>query len=204
MLLEIPDTVTGSYIKELASALKQVSVILALQVLLKGNVPIRETFGIAAYRDVIGQDAIIEMMTTNEREGKKTEDRKHFLLEDGVSCVHIALNSNISGINNFYEMADEKKLRTGRVHLDKNKIPEIGTYFAGTRYIDLFVNWYIRNHMGDTNNDSDLRSLLWYLGSILSPSTYTPNVAASGMSGEENISYSSPSRKEPVPAETVL
>ena len=50
-----------------------------------------------------------------------------------------------------------KKLRTGRVHLDKNKIPEIGTYFAGTRYIDLFVNWYIRNHMGDTNNDSDLR-----------------------------------------------
>lgn len=157
VLLEIPDTVTGSYIKELASALKQVSVILALQVLLKGNVPIRETFGIAAYRDVIGQDAIIEMMTTNEREGKKTEDRKHFLLEDGVSCVHIALNSNISGINNFYEMADEKKLRTGRVHLDKNKIPEIGTYFAGTRYIDLFVNWYIRNHMGDTNNDSDLR-----------------------------------------------
>lgn len=101
VLLEIPDTVTGSYIKELASALKQVSVILALQVLLKGNVPIRETFGIAAYRDVIGQDAIIEMMTTNEREGKKTEDRKHFLLEDGVSCVHIALNSNISGINNF-------------------------------------------------------------------------------------------------------
>ena len=157
VLLEIPDTVTGSYIKELASALKQVSVILALQVLLKGNVPIRETFGIAAYRDVIGQDAIIEMMTTNEREGKKTEDRKHFLLEDGVSCVHIALNSNISGINNFFEMADEKKLRTGRVYLDKNKIPEIGTYFAGTRYIDLFVNWYIRNHMGDTNNDSDLR-----------------------------------------------
>lgn len=97
------------------------------------------------------------MMTTNEREGKKTEDRKHFLLEDGVSCVHIALNSNISGINNFFEMADEKKLRTGRVYLDKNKIPEIGTYFAGTRYIDLFVNWYIRNHMGDTNNDSDLR-----------------------------------------------
>lgn len=74
-----------------------------------------------------------------------------------MSCVHIALNSNISGINNFYEMADEKKLRTGRVYLDKNKIPEIGTYFAGTRYIDLFVNWYIRNHMGDINNDSDLR-----------------------------------------------
>ena len=43
-----------------------------------------------------------------------------------------------------------------------------------------------------------MRSLLWYLGSILSPSTYTPNVADSGMSGEENISYSSPSRKEPV------
>lgn len=157
VLLEIPDTVTGSYIKELASVLKQVSVILALQVLLKGNVPIRETFGNAAYRDAIGQDAIIEMMTTNAGEEKKTEDRKHFLLEDGVSCVHIALNSNISGINNFYEMADEKKLRTGRVYLDKNKIPEIGTYFAGTRYIDLFVNWYVRNHMGDTNSDSNLR-----------------------------------------------
>ena len=157
VLLEIPDTVTGSHIKELASALKPVSVILALQILLKGNVPIRETFGIAAYRDVIGQDAIIEMMTTNEGEEKKTEDRKHFLLEDGVSCVHIALNSNISGINNFFEMADEKKLRAGRVYLDKNKILEIGTYFAGTRYIDLFVNWYVRNRMGDTNNDSDLR-----------------------------------------------
>ena len=157
VLFEIPNTITDSHIKELASALKPVSVILALQVLLKGNVPIRETFGNVAYRDVIGRDAVIEMMTTNEREEKKTEDRKHFLLEDGMSRVHIALNSNISGINNFYEMVDEKKLRTGRIYLDKRKIPETGTYFAGTRYIDLFVNWYVRNHMGDTNNDSDLR-----------------------------------------------
>lgn len=48
-----------------------------------------------------------------------------------------------------------------------------------------------------------MSSLLWYLGFILSPSTYTPKVAASGMSGEENISYSLLSRKEPVPAEKV-
>lgn len=157
LLLEIPKNITDIYVKKLAAVLKPVSIILALQVLLKGNVPIRETFGSAAYRDVIGQDAIIEIMTTNEPEEKKTEDRKHFLLEDGLSHVHIALNSNISGINNLYEMADEKKLRTGKVYLDKTKIPEIGTYFLGTRYIDLFVNWYIRNHMGDTNNDSDLR-----------------------------------------------
>lgn len=160
LLLNVPDNITDKYIKELASVLKPVSVILALQVLLKGNVPIRETFGCAAYRDVVGQDAIIEIMTTNEPEEKMTEDRKHFLQEDGLSHVHIALNSDISGINNLFEMADEKKLRTGKVYLDKNKIPEIGTYFLGTRYIDLFVNWYIRNHMGDTDNDSDLRKVM--------------------------------------------
>ncbi len=158
MLLEFPDDETDSRIKELTAALKPISVSFSLQMLLKENVPIRETFGSASYRNVIGQDAIVEMMTTNEPEEEKAEDRKHFLLEDGMSRVHIALNSDISGINNLFEMADEKKLRTGRVYLDKKKIPDIGTYFTGTRYIDLFVNWYTRNHMGEINNDSNLRS----------------------------------------------
>lgn len=158
MLLEFPHDETESRIKELAASLKPISVIFSLQMLLKGNVQIRETFGFAVYRDVIGQEALVEMMTTNEPEEEKTGDRKHFLLEDGMSRVHIALNSDISGINNLFAMADEKKLRTGRVYLDKKKIPDIGTYFAGTRYIDLFVNWYVRNHMGDINSNSDLRS----------------------------------------------
>lgn len=157
MLFEFPEDEKDSCIKELAAALKSISTMFSLQVLLKGNVLIREIFGNAIYKDVIGQDALIKIMTTNEPDEKKVEDRKHFLLEDGMSHVHIALNSDISGINNLFEMVDEKKLRTGRLCLDKKKIPDIGTYFAGTRYIDLFVNWYIRNHMGDINNDADLK-----------------------------------------------
>ena len=157
MLLDYPADITASHIKELAAALKPISVMFSLHMLLKGNVPIRETFGSAAYRDVVGQDALVEMMTTDEAEENQNEERKHFLREDGQSKVHIALNSDITGINNIFEMADEKRSRTGRVYLDKKKIPDIGLYFAGTRYIDLFVNWYIRNHMGDTDTDSDLR-----------------------------------------------
>ncbi|GEM_PF-2085224 len=157
MLMDYPDDITDSHIKELAAAIKPISVMFSLHMLLKGNAPIRETFGSAAYRDVVGQDALVEMMTTGEAEENQNEDRKHFLREDGQSHVHIALNSDITGINNFFEMADEKGLRTGRVYLDKKKIPDIGVYFAGTRYIDLFVNWYIRNRMGDTGSNSDIR-----------------------------------------------
>lgn len=160
MLFEFPDGLTKKYIKELAGALKPISVIFSLQVLMKGNVPIRDTFGVATYRDLVGQDALIEMMCSDESEDDVNEDRKHFLREDGMSHVYIALNSDITGINNFFEMADEKKLRTGRIYLDKKKIPEIGTYFAGLRYTDLFVNWYIRNHLGDTSSDSEIRTTM--------------------------------------------
>ena len=157
MLLEYPTDITASHIKELAAALKPISVLFSLHMLLKGNVPICETFGSAAYKDVVGREALVAMMTTDEAEEIQNEDRKHFLREDGQSNVHIALNSDITGINNFFEMADEKKLRTGRISLDKKKIPDIGIYFAGTRYTDLFVNWYIRNHMGDIDGGSDIR-----------------------------------------------
>lgn len=160
MLFEFPEGIAKKDIKELASSLKPISIVFSLQILMKGNVPIRDTFGVATYRDSIGQDVLIEMMCSDESEENINEDRKHFLREDGMSRVNIALNSDITGINNFFEMADEKKLRTGRIFLDKKKIPEIGTYFAGTRYTDLFVNWYIRNHLGDTSNDSELRTTM--------------------------------------------
>lgn len=101
MLFEFPEDEKDSCIKELAAALKSISTMFSLQVLLKGNVLIREIFGNAIYKDVIGQDALIKIMTTNEPDEKKVEDRKHFLLEDGMSHVHIALNSDISGINNL-------------------------------------------------------------------------------------------------------
>lgn len=158
LLFEIPVDKTDNRIKELAAALKPISITFSLQLLLREDAPIRETFGNATYRDAIGQDTIVEMMTTNTSKEETMIARKHFLLEDGTNCVHIALNSSISGINNLFDMADERKLRTGKVYLDKKKIPDVGTYFAGTRYTDLFVNWYIRNHMGDVNNNSALRT----------------------------------------------
>ena len=158
MLLDFPENVTEKNIKKIAAGLKNISPLFSLQILLKGNVPIRETFGSAAYREIVGQEALVGLMTTKEPLEKQNEDRKHFLREDGLSHVHIALNSDITGINNLFEMADEKKFRIGIINLDKKKIPDIGVYFAGTRYIDLFVNWYIRNHMGDSNGDSDLRN----------------------------------------------
>ena len=79
MLLEIPDTVKGSYIKELASALKQVSVILALQVLLKGNVPIERNIWHCSIQGCNRSGCYYrnDDYKWGER-GKKTEDRKTF------------------------------------------------------------------------------------------------------------------------------
>jgi hypothetical protein len=160
MLLEFPQGTTKTKIKELAASIKISSIKLALLMLLNGNVPIRETIGSAAYRDIIGQDALVEMMNSDETSEMRNEDRKHFLREDGLSHVHIRLTDDISGINNFSEMIDEKRSRTGKIYLDKHKIPNVGIYFNGSRYTDLFVNWYIRNHLGDESEESGLRQTM--------------------------------------------
>ena len=49
MLMDYPTDITDSHIKELAAALKPISVMFSLHMLLKGNVPIRETFGSKLY-----------------------------------------------------------------------------------------------------------------------------------------------------------
>ena len=133
-------------LKELVGEVKRFSSKLALLMLMKANVPIRETFGNPTYRDVIGTEGIGSMMQSNKPTEQRNEDRKHFLLEDGQSTVHIKIPEEMSGINQFYDMIDEKRTRNDRIYLDKKKIPDSGIYINGSRYTDLFVNWYIRNH----------------------------------------------------------
>ena len=58
----------------------------------------------------------------------------------------MTITEEISGVNQFYQMIDEKRSKSGKIYLDKDKIPDTGIYLNGNRYSDLFVNWYIRNH----------------------------------------------------------
>ncbi|WP_029201081.1 hypothetical protein [Oribacterium sp. NK2B42] len=146
LLTEIDDDLLPNQIKELAGEVKHYYPKLSLLLLMRKDSPIRETIGDPIYRELIGQQAVIEMMNSDVSDEIKNEDRRHFLKEDGQSHVHINLTEQISGINQFYEMIDEKRSKSGKIYLDKDKIPDSGIYLSGTRYSDLFVNWYIRNH----------------------------------------------------------
>ncbi len=146
MTFDHPNGVSRDEVRNLAGEVKRFSTKLALVMLMKLEVPIKETLGNPTYRDTIGVDGITSMMETNAPEEKRNEDRKHFLLEDGQSTVHISIPVEMSGINQFYEMIDQKKTRFDHIYLDKKKIPDTGIYLNGNRYTDLFVNWYIRNH----------------------------------------------------------
>ncbi|SFP59342.1 hypothetical protein SAMN04487928_10484 [Butyrivibrio proteoclasticus] len=156
MLLEYPHDEKKGDIREVISGVKIASSRLALLMLMKLDTAIRDTLGNATYRDIIGQEAIVEMLQSSGTEVERTEDRKHFLREDGNSRVHVRLTKEISGENRFYEMIDEERSRKDRIYLDKKKIPDDGMYLNGTRYTDLFVNWYIRNHPGGGAADPQL------------------------------------------------
>lgn len=146
MTFDYPRGLSRDEIRDLAGEVKRFSTKLSLVMLMKLDVPIKETLGNPTYRDTIGYDGIVSMMETDVSEELRNNDRKHFILEDGQSTVHISIPEEMSGINQFYEMIDEKKTRNDRIYLDKNKIPDTGIYLNGNRYTDLFVNWYIRNH----------------------------------------------------------
>ena len=148
MLFEYPYDEKKMDIREIISGVKVASSRLALLMLMRLDSTIRDTLGNATFRDIIGQETIMEMLQSSGSEERRIEDKKHFLKEDGWSKVHIRITKEISGENRFYEMIDKERSRNDRIFLDKSKIPEDGIYLNGTRYTDLFVNWYIRNHPG--------------------------------------------------------
>ena len=160
MLFEYPHDEKKMDIRDVISGVKVTSSRLALLMLMKLDTAIRDTLGNATFRDIIGQEAIVEMLQSAGTDEEQTEDRKLFLREDERNRVHVRLTKAISGENRFYEMIDEERSRKDRIYLDKKKIPDEGIYLNGTRYTDLFVNWYIRNHLGGGDLDPQLKKAM--------------------------------------------
>lgn len=137
---------------------------LALLYKLKSNAPIRNVLGVSQYRDILGSDAIQGMIHSKFMGVDTTlarSDIQHFMREEPCG-VTITLNPAMSGNQGDIDKSDMMiidmtRVSRTRITFDKNKIPEGGIYFDGIKYIDQYVNWYIRNYPRGEEMDEDKR-----------------------------------------------
>ena len=130
---------------ELAENIEVYSEEIALLIRLKNGDSIKNVFKKSKYREIIGSEALLSMLSvpSNDDETVRTE-RKRFLAEHPPFNVNIMLSSDISG--DFAPIQAMNVYDTKIPYLDISKRPDSGIYFNHIRYVDQYINWYKLNY----------------------------------------------------------
>ena len=142
--------VDRDHAREYAEIVEPFSSQIAIQTLMDADCPIQETLGKSGFRHLIGNDAIKELLQVpSETEPEIIlKEQRRFLREERPNKVRVQLSKEISGewepIQNMVQDTWGRTTRGLRLRTDLK--PDVGVYFGGIRFVDQYVNWYMRSH----------------------------------------------------------
>ena len=132
--------------KALAEELEPYSVELSMLLKMGIDDSIRNTVWRDKYRELIGREAIKELLNVPgvEDATQIAEMQKRFLREGSNCSVRVNLTKEISG--DMEPIQAMIKVTPKTIIFDITKKPDIGIYFDHIRYVDQYVNWYTLSH----------------------------------------------------------
>lgn len=131
-------------IEALASKIQNYSQELAMVLMMSANGSVRDCMW--KYRSIIGEQAIRYFLSAGDDLGIEESNRRiyQFVKEEPNLSNKIKFDEQIIGSQALIqEMTDYEKWPPV---IDLERIPDKGIYFAGIKYIDQYVNWYLSTH----------------------------------------------------------
>ena len=164
---------SSSDVIQMAEEVEPYSSELSVMLLMESNQKM-QTLWKSSFRQLVGKEALRSLLSVPGEDDANViaEEQKKFIKGEKPNRVRIQLSKEITG-----EMEHIKKMLPNalgptpkEIYLRTDLKPDTGTYFAGIRYVDQYVNWYRKNHKYgeiDPNTKQKMVSLVQEYGKEL-------------------------------------